>query len=170
MKGMDAMEGKRASVPVMGSQAELSSQGEARFTPEIPELKAQPVAVESHGLPASLHAPDGLQPTKHCQGQKPPLDLSKLDVMDFPNYVPARASPAQLLFMRAVSIPAPPPQFPVVILTTDPGMLEQYDGLVATQQKTADTSKGKGKVVAMIKDESDYGQSLSVGKSAAQCF
>ncbi|KAG6895542.1 hypothetical protein C0995_012530 [Termitomyces sp. Mi166 len=53
-------------VPVMGSQAGLSSQGEARLAPEIPELKAQPVAVESHGLSASLHAPDVSGPTKHC--------------------------------------------------------------------------------------------------------
>ncbi|KAG6898672.1 hypothetical protein C0995_008885 [Termitomyces sp. Mi166 len=52
--------------PVMGSQAGLSSQGEARLAPEIPVLKAQPVAVESHGLSASLHAPDVSGPTKHC--------------------------------------------------------------------------------------------------------
>ncbi|KAG6859399.1 hypothetical protein C0995_008940 [Termitomyces sp. Mi166 len=136
---------------VMGIQAELSSQGEARLVPEIPELKAQPVA--------------------------PPLDLSKLDVIDFPENVPARAGPAQLLFMHTVSIPAPPPQFPVVILTTDPRMPEQYDGLVATQQKTAATSKGKEKVVAMIENESDYGQfssedeqELKEGELAAQHF
>ncbi|KAG6898678.1 hypothetical protein C0995_008879 [Termitomyces sp. Mi166 len=60
--------------------------------------------------------------------------------------------------MHAVLIPAPPFQFPVVVLTTDPRTLEQYDGLVATQQKTVATSKGKGKAVATIKDESDYGQ------------
>ncbi|KAG6858099.1 hypothetical protein C0995_002643 [Termitomyces sp. Mi166 len=39
-------------MPVMGSQAGLSSQGEACLAPEIPELKAQPVAVESRGLSA----------------------------------------------------------------------------------------------------------------------
>ncbi|KAG6870937.1 hypothetical protein C0995_009581, partial [Termitomyces sp. Mi166 len=82
------------------------------------------------------------------QGE-PPLDVSKLDVMDFPNNVPAQAGPTQLLFMHAVLILAPPPQFAVVVLTTDPRTLEQYDGLVATQQKTAATSKGKGKAVAM---------------------
>ncbi|KAG6887013.1 hypothetical protein C0995_002394 [Termitomyces sp. Mi166 len=100
-----------------------------------------------------------------------------LDVVDFPNNVPARAGPAQLLFMHAVSILAPPPQFAVVVLTTDPRMLEQYDGLVATQQKTAAMSKGKRKAVATIKNENDYGQFLSEnkqeseeGESAAQHF
>ncbi|KAG6884338.1 hypothetical protein C0995_010510 [Termitomyces sp. Mi166 len=162
---------------VMGSQAGLSSQGEARLAPEMPELKAQPIAVESHGLFASLHALDVPGPTKHHRGRKPPLDLSKLDVMDFPDNVPAQAGPAQLLFMHAISIPAPPPQFAVVILTTDSRMLEQYDGLVATQQKTAAMSKSKGKVVATIEDESDYGQFSSEdkqeseeGESAAQRF
>ncbi|KAG6893105.1 hypothetical protein C0995_001607, partial [Termitomyces sp. Mi166 len=54
-------------------------------------------------------------------------------------------------------------------------MLEQYDGLIATQQKTAAMSKSKGKAVATVDDESDYGQSLSEdeqeseeGESAAQ--
>ncbi|KAG6858632.1 hypothetical protein C0995_015208, partial [Termitomyces sp. Mi166 len=89
--------------PVMSSQAGPSSQGEACLVPEIPELKAQPAAVES----------------------------------------------------------SPPPQFAVVVLTTDPRMLEQYDGLVATQQKTAAVSKGKEKAVATVNNESDYGQSLS---------
>ncbi|KAG6886901.1 hypothetical protein C0995_003450 [Termitomyces sp. Mi166 len=67
--------------------------------------------------------------------------------------------------------------FTVVVLTTDPRTLEQYDGLVATQQKTAAASKSKGKAVATIKSESDYGQFLSEdeqeseeGKSAAQHF
>ncbi|KAG6881465.1 hypothetical protein C0995_001825, partial [Termitomyces sp. Mi166 len=79
--------------------------------------------------------------------------------------------------MHAVSILAPPPQFPVVVLTTDPRTPEQYDGLVATQQKTAATSKSKKKAVAMSKNESDYGQFLSEdeqeseeGESAAQRF
>ncbi|KAG6886485.1 hypothetical protein C0995_007432, partial [Termitomyces sp. Mi166 len=85
--------------------------------------------------------------------------------------------PAQLLFMHAVLIPAPPPQFTVVILTTDSRMLEQYDGLVAPQQKIVAMSKGKEKAVAMVNDESDYGQSSSEDKqdseereSAAQRF
>ncbi|KAG6859392.1 hypothetical protein C0995_009033 [Termitomyces sp. Mi166 len=38
---------------------------------------------------------------------------------------------------------------------------EQYDGLVATQQKAAAASKGKGKIVPMLSDESDYGESSS---------
>ncbi|KAG6870797.1 hypothetical protein C0995_010576 [Termitomyces sp. Mi166 len=79
--------------------------------------------------------------------------------------------------MHTVSILAPPPQFAVVILTTDPRTPEQYDGLVATQQKTVAASKGKGKAVATVNDESDYGQSsseeeqeLEEGESAAQRF
>ncbi|KAG6895435.1 hypothetical protein C0995_012689 [Termitomyces sp. Mi166 len=54
---------------------------------------------------------------------------------------------------------------------------EQYDGLVATQQKAAAASKGKEKIVLMLSDESDYGESLSEhereseeGESAAQRF
>ncbi|KAG6853544.1 hypothetical protein C0995_007070, partial [Termitomyces sp. Mi166 len=78
-------------VPVMSSQAELSSQEEVHLVPEIPELKAQPAAVESCRLSTSSYAPDVLGPTKHCRGQKPPLDVSKLDVVDFPDNVPAQA-------------------------------------------------------------------------------
>ncbi|KAG6870490.1 hypothetical protein C0995_012662, partial [Termitomyces sp. Mi166 len=78
--------------PVMSSQAGPSSQGEAHLVPEIPELKAQPAAVESHRISTSSYALDVLGPTKHCRGQKPP-----------------QADPAQLLFMHAVSILAPPP-------------------------------------------------------------
>ncbi|KAG6896121.1 hypothetical protein C0995_011743 [Termitomyces sp. Mi166 len=55
--------------------------------------------------------------------------------------------------------------------------LEQYDGLVATQQKAAAASKGKGKIVPTLSDKSDYGESLSEheresekGESAAQHF
>ncbi|KAG6858645.1 hypothetical protein C0995_015050, partial [Termitomyces sp. Mi166 len=121
-------------VPVMSSQAGLSSQGEARLVPAIPELKAQPVAVESHRTSTSSYA------------------------LDVPG-------------------PTPPPQFAVVVLTTDPRTLEQYNGLVATQQKTVAMSKGKGKVVAMVDNESNYGQSSSEeeqeseeGESAAQHF
>ncbi|KAG6871377.1 hypothetical protein C0995_005320 [Termitomyces sp. Mi166 len=79
--------------------------------------------------------------------------------------------------MHVVSIPAPPPQFAVVVLTTDPRTLEQYDGLLVTQQKTVAMSKGKRKAVATIDDESDYGQFSSEdkqeseeGESAAQRF
>ncbi|KAG6883643.1 hypothetical protein C0995_011794 [Termitomyces sp. Mi166 len=137
--------------PVMSSQAGPSSQGEVHLVPEIPELKAQPAAVESCRLSTSSYALDVPGPTKH--------------------------HPAQLLFMHAVSILAPPPQFAVVVLTTDPRTLEQYDGLVATQQKTVAMSKGKEKAVATVDNESNYGQSLSEdeqeseeGESATQRF
>ncbi|KAG6894966.1 hypothetical protein C0995_013422 [Termitomyces sp. Mi166 len=75
--------------PVMSSQAKSSSQGEVRLVPAIPELKAQPAAVESRRISTSSYAPDVLRPTKHRRGQKPPLDVSKLDIVDFPDNVPA---------------------------------------------------------------------------------
>ncbi|KAG6896761.1 hypothetical protein C0995_011088 [Termitomyces sp. Mi166 len=53
---------------VMSSQARPSSQGEACLVPSIPELKAQPVAVESHRTSTSSYAPDVLGPTKHHRG------------------------------------------------------------------------------------------------------
>ncbi|KAG6872142.1 hypothetical protein C0995_012628 [Termitomyces sp. Mi166 len=103
--------------------------------------------------------------------------MSKMDVVSFPSNVPARAGPEQMLFLHAVAIPAPPPQFAVVVVTTDPRTPEQYDGLVATQQKAVAASKGKGKIVLMLSDESDYGESSSEheqeseeGESAAQHF
>ncbi|KAG6884871.1 hypothetical protein C0995_009810, partial [Termitomyces sp. Mi166 len=55
-----------------------------------------------------------------------------------------------------MAIPAPPPQFAVVVVTTDPRTPEQYDGLVATQQKAAAASKSKGKIVPTLSDESNY--------------
>ncbi|KAG6859309.1 hypothetical protein C0995_001388, partial [Termitomyces sp. Mi166 len=74
-------------------------------------------------------------------------------------------------------IPAPPPQLTVVVVTTDPRTPEQYDGLIATQQKAAAASKGKGKVVPTLSDKSNYGESLSMheweleeGESVAQRF
>ncbi|KAG6870964.1 hypothetical protein C0995_009392 [Termitomyces sp. Mi166 len=82
-----------------------------------------------------------------------------------------------MLFLHAVAIPAPPLQFAVVVVTTDPRTPEQYDGLVVTQQKAAAASKGKGKIVPTLSDESDYGESSSEhereseeGESAAQRF
>ncbi|KAG6869775.1 hypothetical protein C0995_000561, partial [Termitomyces sp. Mi166 len=76
-----------------------------------------------------------------------------------------------------MAISAPPPQLAVVVVTTDPRTPEQYDELIATQQKDAAASKGKGKVVPTLSDESDYGESLSEhereseeGESVAQRF
>ncbi|KAG6895057.1 hypothetical protein C0995_013312, partial [Termitomyces sp. Mi166 len=60
--------------------------------------------------------------------------------------------------------------------TTDPRTPEQYDGLITTQQKAAAASKGKGKVVQTLSDESNYGESSSEHEreseeeSAAQRF
>ncbi|KAG6884150.1 hypothetical protein C0995_010834 [Termitomyces sp. Mi166 len=74
-------------------------------------------------------------------------------------------------------IPAPPPQLAVVVVTTDPRMPEQYNGLIATQQKDAAASKSKGKVVLTLSDKSDYGelsskheQESEEGESVAQRF
>ncbi|KAG6881521.1 hypothetical protein C0995_001670 [Termitomyces sp. Mi166 len=82
-----------------------------------------------------------------------------------------------MLFLHAVAILAPPPQLAVVVKTTDPKTPEQYDRLIATQQKAAAVSKSKEKVVPPLSDESDYGESLfkhkwelEEGESVAQCF
>ncbi|KAG6881963.1 hypothetical protein C0995_016458, partial [Termitomyces sp. Mi166 len=100
-----------------------------------------------------------------------------MDVVNFPSNVPTQAGPGQMLFLHAMAIPAPPPQLTVVVVTTDPRTPEQYDGLVATQQKAVAASKGKGKIVPTLSDKSDYGESLSEheqeteeGESAAQRF
>ncbi|KAG6858543.1 hypothetical protein C0995_015817 [Termitomyces sp. Mi166 len=76
-----------------------------------------------------------------------------------------------------MAILAPPLQLTVVVVTTDPRTPEQYDELVATQQKAAAASKGKGKIVPTLSDETDYGESSSEheqeseeGESAAQHF
>ncbi|KAG6883321.1 hypothetical protein C0993_006825 [Termitomyces sp. T159_Od127] len=53
------------------------------------------------------------------------------------------------------SLQAPPAQYPVVVLAKDPCTPAQYNGLVATQQKGATASKGKGKAMPSD-DESDY--------------
>ncbi|KAG6895961.1 hypothetical protein C0995_011993, partial [Termitomyces sp. Mi166 len=81
-----------------------------------------------------------------------------MDVVNFPSNVPTQAGPEQMLFLHAVAIPAPPPQLAV---TTDARTPEQYNGLVTTQQKAVAVSKGKGKIVLMLSDESDYGESSS---------
>ncbi|KAG6859728.1 hypothetical protein C0995_004889 [Termitomyces sp. Mi166 len=103
--------------------------------------------------------------------------MSKMDVVNFPSNVPARAGLGQLLFLCAVAILAPPPQLAVVVVTTDPRTPEQYDGLIVTQQKAAAASKSKGKVVPTLSDKSNYGESLSMheweleeGESVAQRF
>ncbi|KAG6858409.1 hypothetical protein C0995_000248 [Termitomyces sp. Mi166 len=57
-----------------------------------------------------------------------------------------------------MAILAPPPQLTVVVVTTDPRTPEQYNGLIVTQQKDVAASKGKGKVVLTLSDESDYGE------------
>ncbi|KAG6871769.1 hypothetical protein C0995_000287 [Termitomyces sp. Mi166 len=159
------------------SKAGASSQGGARVVPELPVLHVQPTAAESHRLSVSVPAPDVPGPSKHRRGRKPQANTSKMDVVSFPSNVPTRAGPGQMLFLHAVAILAPPLQFAVVVVTTDPRTPEQYDGLVATQQKAAAASKGKGKIVPTLSDKSDYGESsseheqeLEKGESAAQCF
>ncbi|KAG6896039.1 hypothetical protein C0995_011791, partial [Termitomyces sp. Mi166 len=84
-----------------------------------------------------------------------------MDIVSFPSNVPTQASLGQMLFLHVMAIPAPPPQFAVVVVTTDSRTPEQYNGLVATQQKAAAASKGKGKIVLMLSDKSNYGESSS---------
>ncbi|KAG6898467.1 hypothetical protein C0995_009593 [Termitomyces sp. Mi166 len=103
--------------------------------------------------------------------------MFKIDIVNFLSNVPTRASLEQMLFLRAVAIPAPPSQLAVVVVTTDPRTPEQYDGLIVTQQKDAAASKSKGKVVPMLSDKSNYGELLSKheqeseeGESVAQRF
>ncbi|KAG6858535.1 hypothetical protein C0995_015871 [Termitomyces sp. Mi166 len=91
-----------------------------------------------------------------------------MDIVNFPSNVPTQAGPGQLLFLHAMVILAPPPQLAVVVVTTDPRTPEQYDGLIATQQKAAAASKGKGKVVLTLSDKSNYG--VEEGESVAQHF
>ncbi|KAG6870951.1 hypothetical protein C0995_009447 [Termitomyces sp. Mi166 len=98
-------------------------------------------------------------------------------VQDGRSQLSQQCAPGQMLFLHAMAILAPPPQFAVVVVTTDPRTPEQYDGLVATQQKAAAASKGKRKIVPMLSDKSDYGELLSEHEreleeeeSAAQCF
>ncbi|KAG6882975.1 hypothetical protein C0992_010073, partial [Termitomyces sp. T32_za158] len=133
----------------------------------------QKVGPASRGLAVSSHAPTVPGPSKTHRGRKPPILIDNLELVDFPADIPARAEPAQLLFLKEVIFPAPPSQLPVVKLTTDPRTPAQYDGLTAT------TSAGKGKqrAVPAIEDDSDYGQSQSEeeeeakeGESAAQRF
>ncbi|KAG6882994.1 hypothetical protein C0995_013323 [Termitomyces sp. Mi166 len=50
---------------VSSSKAGASSQGGAQVVPELPVLRAQPAAAESHRLLVSVPAPDALGPSKH---------------------------------------------------------------------------------------------------------
>ncbi|KAG6880839.1 hypothetical protein C0995_004142, partial [Termitomyces sp. Mi166 len=84
-----------------------------------------------------------------------------MDVVNFPSNVLAQAGPGQMSFLHAMVILAPPSQLTVVVVTTDPRTPEQYDGLIATQQKAAAASKGKEKIVPMLSDKSDYSESSS---------
>ncbi|KAG6858863.1 hypothetical protein C0995_013382 [Termitomyces sp. Mi166 len=146
---------QRSEVPqapvVSSSKAGASSQRGARVVPELPAL--------------------------HVQLAVPQADMSKMDIVNFPSNVPTRVGPGQMLFLHAMAILTPPPQLAVVVVTTDPRTPEQYDGLVTIQQKAAAASKRKGKIVPMLSDKSNYGESLSEheqeseeGESAAQRF
>ncbi|KAG6898452.1 hypothetical protein C0995_009647 [Termitomyces sp. Mi166 len=169
---------KAPQAPVASSsKARASSQGGAQVVPELPAPRVQSAVAESHRLSVFVPAPDVPGPSKHHQGRKPQADTSKMDIVNFPSNVPAQAGPGQLLFQRAMVIPAPPPQLTVVVVTTDSRTPEQYDGLIVTQQKAAAVSKGKRKVVPMLSDKSDYGESSSKhkqeseeGESVAQRF
>ncbi|KAG6874888.1 hypothetical protein C0993_011768, partial [Termitomyces sp. T159_Od127] len=93
-------------------------------------------------------------------GCKPLLDITKMEVVDFPAGILDHAELAQILFMLPISIPGPPAQYPVVVLAKDPCTPAQYDGLVAIQQKEATASKDKAKAMS-LDDESNYGEEES---------
>ncbi|KAG6898591.1 hypothetical protein C0995_009196 [Termitomyces sp. Mi166 len=84
---------QRSEVPqapvASSSKAGASSQGGARVVPELPAPHVQLAAAESHRLLVSVPAPDVLRSSKHCRGQKPQADTSKIDVVNFPSNVPA---------------------------------------------------------------------------------
>ncbi|KAG6895814.1 hypothetical protein C0995_012149 [Termitomyces sp. Mi166 len=143
---------KAPQAPVASSsKAGASSQRGARVL----------AAVESHRLSVFVPALNVPGPSKHCRGQKPQADMSKMDVVNFSSNVPTQVGLGQMLFLHAVAILAPPPQLAVIVVTTDPRTPEQYDGLVAIQQKAVAASKGKEKIVPTLSDESDYSESLS---------
>ncbi|KAG6858406.1 hypothetical protein C0995_000254 [Termitomyces sp. Mi166 len=71
------------------SRAGASSQGEAQVVPELPAPHVQPAVAESHRLSVSVPALDVPGPSKHCRGQKPQADTSKMDIVNFPSNLPA---------------------------------------------------------------------------------
>ncbi|KAG6858571.1 hypothetical protein C0995_015604, partial [Termitomyces sp. Mi166 len=80
---------KVPQVPVASSsKAGASSQGGAQVVPELPALHVQLAVAESHRLSVSVPAPNVLGPSKHCRGQKPQANTSKMDVVSFPSNVP----------------------------------------------------------------------------------
>ncbi|KAG6875767.1 hypothetical protein C0993_007498 [Termitomyces sp. T159_Od127] len=122
----------------------------------VPPLKGT-AGPPRHGPPATSQAPDALRPSKTHQEQKPPLAASQLEIVNFPANIPVQAEAAQMLFMKAVVLPAPP---------------EQYD-IVANMA----AKKGKHCEAPPINDNSNYGESQSEeeeeeeeGKMPAQYF
>ncbi|KAG6884466.1 hypothetical protein C0992_006274, partial [Termitomyces sp. T32_za158] len=116
-------------------------------------------------------------PLRQPWGCKPPLNITDMEIVDFPAGVPTRAEVAQLIFMLPIVVPTPVVQFAVVLLATDPRTPVQYNGMMAEAAKTAAASKGKQWVVPTKEDDSNYGQLSSKqeeeeeeGEMATQCF
>ncbi|KAG6875577.1 hypothetical protein C0992_003244 [Termitomyces sp. T32_za158] len=120
-------------------------------------LVSKRVGPMSQGLAGLSHALDALGPTKPHQGHKPPINIDKLEMVKFPANIPEQAKPTQMLFMKAILILALPAQVVVVVLTTNPRIPAQYNGLMATSA----ASKGKQPAVLLIEDNSNYGESHS---------
>ncbi|KAG6900085.1 hypothetical protein C0993_003140 [Termitomyces sp. T159_Od127] len=125
------------------------------------------------GPPATSQASDALGPSKTYWGQKPPLDASQLEIVDFPANILEWAEAAQMLFMKAIVLLALPEQVIVVALTTDPCTPAQYNRIVAT---TA-AKKGKHCEAPPVNNNSNYGELQSKeeeeeeeGKTPAQHF
>ncbi|KAG6899913.1 hypothetical protein C0993_005388, partial [Termitomyces sp. T159_Od127] len=112
------------------------------------------------GLAASAHAPEVLKPQKTHWGHKLPLNMTKIEVVDFLANVSVWAKPVQLLFINVVVVLALPAQFEVIKLATDLHIPIQYNRLVNKVAKTVATSKGKQTVVLTEEDKSDFEQLL----------
>ncbi|KAG6876501.1 hypothetical protein C0992_012752 [Termitomyces sp. T32_za158] len=129
------------------------------------------VGPTNRGLAESSHASGTPGPSKSHWGHKPPIMIDWLEVVDFPADIPEWAGPTQMLFLKAILIPAPPTQLMVVVVPTDLRTPVQYDGLTVT----AAADKSKQRMVPSIDNDSNYGELPSKeeeeeGKTPTQRF
>ncbi|KAG6875680.1 hypothetical protein C0993_008030 [Termitomyces sp. T159_Od127] len=119
----------------------------------VPPLKGA-ASPPRHGPSAASQAPEAPGPSKTHQGQKLPLAVSQLEIVDFPANIPEWAEAAQMLFRKAVILLAPPKQIVVVVVPTDSCTPAQYDRIVATMA----AKKDKHCVAPPINNDSNYGE------------
>ncbi|KAG6868012.1 hypothetical protein C0993_008387 [Termitomyces sp. T159_Od127] len=120
----------------------------------VPPLKGT-MGQPRRGLPVASQAPEALGPSKTHGGQKPPLAVSQLEIIDFPANISQQAEPVQMLFIKTVVFLAPLKRVSVVVVSTDSHITAQYNGIVAT----AAAKKGKHCEAPPIDDDSNYGES-----------